>query len=438
MKRHLLNIILLSLILAAGSAQALTLDQAIALGRQRSLRLDGPRIDRMKIDGQVTEAWSNALPQVEVTAALQTYWKPSVVFFTPPGATEPTPVQLQQDNNSLAEATLTQPLYTFGRVAAGLNAAWAARKANSYLLANTDRSLELDVAKRFWSVLLLRDVVEARRSSLAISDSSLRRVQRMRDVGLMSDYDVLRVQVQANNQIPQMQQAENNLRLAELSLKELLGVPVDTELTFEGSLADYALAVGDDTSSTRLDSRDDLEALRELTHMYQNLYTINRNGRWPILAGQVKYSWMWSNNQWGINPQNNASSIYGGISLSIPLWTSGKVEGQAEQAKADWNKSQLDLEQARRGARLQYESALSSFRTAVSNEEAAALSVDQAQKARAIAQTKLAQGQITPLEMDAARLDELVARVAVAQARYDRLTAAADARMALGLKPVSK
>ena len=66
-----------------------------------------------------------------------------------------------------------------------------------------------------------------------------------------------------------------------------------------------------------------------------------------------------------------------------------------------------------------------------------ALAVSQAQTARTIAQTKLSQGQITPLEMDAARLEELVARVAVAQARYDRLVAAAETRMALGLMPYS-
>jgi outer membrane protein TolC len=435
MKFKLMTLTLIILALQVGITYSLTLDEALNLGRQRSLRLETPRLDRMKINGQVTEAWSNALPQVEVTAALQTYWKPSVVFFTPPGSSEPMPVQMQQDNGALAEATLNQPLFTFGRVGAGLNAAWAARKSNDHLLSNTVRSLELDLAKRFWTVLLLSEVVEARRSSLAISDSSLRRVQRMRDVGMMSDYDVLRVQVQANNQIPQFQQAQNNLRLAELSLKELMGVPVDTALTIEGSLSDYLLAVGDDTSVARLESRDDLEALRDLTDMYRNLYVINRNARLPILAGQVKYSWMWSNNEWAINPRNNVSSVYGGIALTIPLWTSGKVAGQAQQSRSDWQRAQLNLTQAQRGARLQYEAASSSYHTALSSEEAAQSAVSQAQAARSIAQTKLAQGQITPLEMDAARLDELVARVALAQARYDRLSAAADARMALGLKP---
>jgi HAE1 family hydrophobic/amphiphilic exporter-1 len=423
----------------AGPAWALTLEQALSLGKTQSLQLQGPRIDKEKTDGQVREAWSNALPQVDGLLAYQRYWKAPVIFFPSfDNSGDIMAIKTQQDNNAMGQITLTQPVYTFGRIGAGLKAAYAARRSNELLIRNNDQTLELDVMRRFWTVLLLRDLVDVRRNSLAVSDSALQKVQRLRDAGLMSDYDVLRSRVQVNNQIPQLQQAQNNLRLAEMSLKDLLGVPLDTALEVEGQLTDFAVPLEADTSTPQLAARSDLEALRDLSTLFQNVYVINRNARLPILAGTLNYSWQWTNNRWAINPHNNASSVYGGLALTIPIWSSGRVSGKAQQAKADWRTAQLNLKKAERGARLQYEAAISSYQTALANQQAASLTVEQAQQARAIAGTKLAQGQITPLEMDAAQLDELVARVSLAQAHFDRLVAASEARLALGLNPYSK
>jgi HAE1 family hydrophobic/amphiphilic exporter-1 len=417
------------LFLIVQSGPALTLEEAIALGKQRSLKMEEPRIEELRTRGRIHEAWSNALPQVDGLAAYQRYFRPAKVFFN--GGQ----YEMQQDNNALAEATLTQPLFTFGRISAGLRAAYAAHRSQEHLKSNTERALELEITRRYCTVLLLRDVLAARRGSLAISDSSLVRVRRMRNVGLMSDYDVLRVQVQASNQVPQMQQAENDLHLAELSLFELLGIPLDTTLSVDGDLQTYATSLTVDTSAADYSKRDDLEALRDLTQLYRNVYVLNRNADLPVLAGQMKYSWQWTSDKWIADSTNNFSAFYAGVSLSVPLWSSGKTMGKAQQAKADWRRSQLDLAQAERGAKLQLESAIRSYETAQASESSARLTVEQAQEARHIAETKLAQGQITPLEMDAAQLDELVARVTLAQATYNRIVAAAETRMALGLTP---
>jgi len=210
---------------------------------------------------------------------------------------------------------------------------------------------------------------------------------------------------------------------------------MDTTLQLEGALESYAAQLVVDTASVDYTQRDDLQALRQLTHLYKNVYVVMRNADLPVLAGQVKYAWQWTNDEWTHDPTNSFSSLYGGLSLSVPIWTSGKNIGRGQQARADWRRAELDLAEAERGARLQLESAVRSYESAQAAETAARLAVEQAEEARRIAQTKLAQGQLTPLEMDAAQLDELVARVSLAQAAYSRLVAAAETRAALGLSP---
>ena len=416
-------------------ASALTLDEAIALAKQRSLAQQPPRIEQQRTRGQLFEAWSNALPQIEGNIGYQRALRKGKIFFPNPDTGELTPFELDQNNAVQAGVTLNQPLLTFGRVSAGVRGADAAMKATQHAVVQQDRQTELDVMQRFWTVLMLRDVVAARELSLTVSDSSLLRAQRMRDVGLMSDYDVLRVRVQAQNQRPLLDRARSDLQIAELVLKEYLGVPLDTTVTVDGTLATFAVTADLAPEAADFGAREDLSSLREYAHARQHVYTIYSNARWPVLGGQLRYAWQWQDNDWEMNPRNENSAWYAGLSLNVPIWSSGAISGKAMQARADWNHAQWTLAQAERGARLQLESARNDFTTATANEEAATLAVELAEQARRIAQTKFGQGQITTLELDAAQLDELTARVSLADATYRRLLASAQLRIAQGRAP---
>jgi outer membrane protein len=439
MNRRLWTAVVLTLMaLVVSAASALTLDEALAIAGSRSLALEDPRINRIGVQGQITEAWSAALPRIEGNVGYQRAWKPSKIFFPNPETGEYVTLKMQQDNAVAADITLNQTLYTFGRVSAGLNGAYAANRANDHQMANTRRAVQLETLRRFWGVLLTGEVVKARELGVSISDSALARAMRMRDVGMLSDYDVLRVKVQSMNQRPPLQESRNQLQLAQLALREWLGVALDTAFTCDGSFDEVTLTIDTVTSAAGVEWRDDLESLRDVSALQKDIYVIYRNARWPTLGGQIKYSWTWQNDEWAINPRNNLSSVYGGLGLSIPIWTGGYYHGQAQQHRADWLRAELTVRRAERGARLQYESAVRNYRTALENETAARTTVEEATRARSIAETKFAQGQLTPLEMDAALLDEQVARVALANAKYGRLMATAEARMAAGDSPYAK
>ncbi len=427
--------VLLALFAFVTIGNAMTLEEAIALAKQRSLGQQGPQLDKIKTQGQLVEAWSNALPQIEGQVGYQRAIKKGKIFFPNPDTGNPMPLELDQNNALSAGVTLNQPLFTFGRVAAGLRGAKAATRATEHAISHQDLKTELDVMQRFWSVLMMRDVVKARELSLQVSDSSLHRAERMRDLGLLSDYDVLRVRVQAQNQRPALDRARSDLTLAELTLKEYIGVPIDTTLNFEGQLDSYSIPVDTIAGTMRISNRNDLEALRDMATAQENLYVIYRNARYPVLAGQMKYAWQWQNDDWDVNPRNNYSSLYAGVNLAIPIWSSGAVHGKALQYRADWRRAEWTLAQAERGARLQYEASLKDLETSIENEKAARLAVELSEQARSIAQTKFSQGQITTLEMDSAQLDELTARVSLADATFRRLSAGAELRMALGLSP---
>jgi outer membrane protein TolC len=379
-----------------------------------------PTFAREKVEGQITEAWSNALPQVD---ALASYTRNFDV---------PSP---QPDNIRYGEIVLTQPIYTFGRVRAGLNAAFATRRSTEHQANQTDKALELDVMRGFWSILLLEEVIQVRRDALRVAEGVLERMTRLRDVGMLSDFEVLRARSQVSQLVPEVLQAENNRNLAQLALLEMLGLPLDTTVAFEGKLGDYSVIVGVDTTLQHALARDDLEAMRDGVRAYEEIYRIYKTGAMPSLGAQVKYSWQWGDNSFDFNGKNSSTSLAGGIALNIPVWNSGRVSGKADQVRADLRKMQLDLKMAERGVQLQLTSSQSNYRTAQLKMESAAVAVNEASEARRIAEIQLENGQVTPLDLQTSQLNETSVKLGLVNAKYTLLVAEAELRLAAGQHP---
>ncbi len=410
---------LLSALTMPSIVSAITLDQAIKIGKDRSLRQVAPQIARDKVEGQITEAWSNALPQVDGLASYQRNFEAPV----------------SPKNTGYSEVTLTQPIYTFGRIDAGLNAAFATRRSTEHQAAQTEKALESNIMRGFWSVLLLQEVITVRREALSVAEGALERVTRLREVGMLSDFDVMRARSQVSRLVPEVLQAMNDRYLAQLALFELLGLPLDTTLSLDGSLNDYSVDVGGDTTLQQSLTRDDLEALRDGVKAYQEIYTIYKNAGMPSLGAQLKYSWQWGDKNFNITGPNTSSSFSGGLALNVPLWNSGRVSGKADQIRADLRKMELDLNSAERGVQLQVASAHSNYRTAQLKLESAAVAVKEAAEARRIAEIQLENGQVTPLDLQTAQLNETSVKLGLVNARYSLLVAGADLRLATGQHP---
>lgn len=76
--KHTILIIAVLFVFSAG--QAMTLEEAVALGKTRSLAQQKPRIEKLKARGQLDEAWSNALPQIDGSVGYQRAIKKGKIF----------------------------------------------------------------------------------------------------------------------------------------------------------------------------------------------------------------------------------------------------------------------------------------------------------------------------------------------------------------------
>ena len=90
--------------------------------------------------------------------------------------------------------------------------------------------------KAFYGYLLTKDFVKVAEEAVDVTEKHLKNVKSLYGVGMASKFDLLRSEVQVANLKPQLIKARNNLKIAELSLKTLLGLDLSQPIEVKGYL----------------------------------------------------------------------------------------------------------------------------------------------------------------------------------------------------------
>lgn len=281
------------------------------------------------------------------------------------------------------------------------------------------------VRKAYYGLLLARDSYDALLKAQQTAEINAKNAQLMYEVGSISEYDKLQADVQLASLKPNVLSVENGIRLAEMNLKVLMGVDVNTPMKFDGKLSDYEEQLFTDLlklkENTDLTDNSTLRQLDSNARMLKMSETINKLGYLPTIALALTagYSAMPDD----FNPFD--ASFYGqvGVSLSIS-WT--LFDGFQKYMKTKQNKlaiESLDIQRqnAERQLELAVTSSLNSIETAaeqvVSNKE----NIYAAERAYGISQKRYEAGSGTMLELTASESSLLQARLQYVQAIYDFL-----------------
>ncbi|NIW02289.1 MAG: TolC family protein, partial [Gammaproteobacteria bacterium] len=134
---------------AAAQPQPLDLQGWLELARSRAPALAAAAARVEEEAGRLTFARSSRGPRLEASLTYLRFEDAPAVALGALGEYSPL-----QENNYLARLSVTQPLYTFGRVTAGIETAeWSARAAESFH-AQAEVELTAAVARAYDDVLL--------------------------------------------------------------------------------------------------------------------------------------------------------------------------------------------------------------------------------------------------------------------------------------------
>ena len=216
----------------------LTLEDAMkrAQGDTPDARALASAID--EADARVRRAQAGFWPRVDLTETVQRGNQPVFVFssllsqrrfaaanFAIAALNHPDPV-----TNTRTAVTIEQPVFDSGLTRLSVQAARLERDAASATRESARQDLALRAAQAFVRVLQLESRVRATNAALVSAESDRERAGARRDVGLVTNADVLAVDVHVADMRQRQISAAADLTVARLQLADAVGLPLTTPL----------------------------------------------------------------------------------------------------------------------------------------------------------------------------------------------------------------
>ena len=219
---------------AAFAQTPLTLEDTIkrAQGETADARALASSIDEAA--ARIQRAQSGFWPRVDLTETVQRGNQPVYVFssllsqrrftaanFAIPALNHPDPV-----TNTRTAVTLEQPVYNAGLTRLGVQAATLERDLATATRDTARQELGFRAAQAFVRVLQLEATVRATDAAMAAAESDRQRARARREVGLVTEADVLAVDVHLADMRQRQIAAAGDLAVGRMQLAEAVGLPL--------------------------------------------------------------------------------------------------------------------------------------------------------------------------------------------------------------------
>ena len=443
------------------SGTALSLDDAVRMAETQSEAVTIARAGVRRAEGQMLQARSQYFPQVfgsgSYTRTLKSQYSGAfggkAAADTTPKVVSPAPpcnAYLRDANASVADRlagleqssrcslgqnpfaslsslpfgqanqyqlglSFSQSLFTGGRVTAQNDAAAATARSSNIELTAQRAQIILDVTQAYYDAALSDRLVAIADASFTQTQNVLQQVQLNKNVGNVSEFELLRAQVTRDNQRPQVIQRRSDREVAYLRLRQLLNIPLEQSLALTTSIEDTSglpagihvagLSVTSyDMPDTSASNRAAVRQAGEAVNAQQDLLKIARAQRFPSLSltsqyGAVAYPTS------GVPGRSDFRANWTvGVATSVPIFTGGRIRGDEMVAQANLAESRARLQQVREFASLDARVAINALNQANAAWQASKGTSDQAARAYTIAEVRYREGISTQLELNDSRI----------------------------------
>ncbi|MFP4057476.1 MAG: TolC family protein [Candidatus Brocadiia bacterium] len=411
--------------------------QLVALGSNKQLQamLEEKRV----ADGRIAEAWSGALPKVELTASYRR--QDEVPSFglsdfadrgggqaegaespgaaptegAPTGAEGAAPaaapsgedgagrISIGDVHSYSLNATLRQPIYRGGAVAAGIRAAVVYDLLADEKVRGVVQDVLFQTRDRYIHVLLARELVEVSEADLARVRRHLADVQKKRDHGVATPFDVLRARVEVSNVEAELIERQNALNLARTSLLKTLGVSQDSTVELTGQLVHQPVEPGlEEAVAAAFGDRPALLQAELGIRLQREAVRAARAGWWP--AVDAYFSQVYA------KPDPHSASTIAwndawnaGVMLVWPLFDGFRTAARVEQEEAKLRRRQIELLEAEETVLLEIRQALLSIEDAEKFVRSQSANLERAREGLRLAEAGYREGVTTEVEVLDAR-----------------------------------
>jgi outer membrane protein TolC len=240
-------------------------------------------------------------------------------------------------------------------------AAQSAEQAASLSYDDTLDLVTLAVGNAYLLVIDSASRIDASQAQVRIAQALYDQALNALEAGTSPKIDVTRTSVQLHTEQFNLSVARNNMAIAKLNLARAIGLPLGQAFDVADDLPylDLGPQSVDEALGTAYGTRSDFQAAQRAVESAQQQLSAARAQRYPALAVNGDYGWQ------GAGWFSGSHSIFAvQTGVSVPVFTSGRIESALTQAAAALQQRQAEAENLR--GQVDYD-----VRTALLNLEAA-------------------------------------------------------------------
>jgi HAE1 family hydrophobic/amphiphilic exporter-1 len=402
----------------------------MALANNEGLKVSQEQVRESQ--GRVEEAKTNFLPSVNLNF-LYTPTQRFPLIRIPAGIFGPNEQTFEAGfaRRNLVQFEVNQPIYTAGRLRNAYGIEASSLDASKLALERARQELQYQVVETFYAALMNEQGVRVADEQIALNTKQLALAKARFEAGSVARLDVLQAEVELANAKARRIQARAAVDTAYQALRTVLSLPQSQALALKGNLDERPESLTRAVLQAAIPSRPDLRAFSSRRDVAEHAVALANAEVKPSLAltGNLQYQ------DDGLNSllQTDNQSYSVGIALRVPLFSAPTAAAKRAVAQAQVRQTEHGLNAATDAARLELESAWTAFEASdevVSTQQKA---LELARESVTIAQTSYENGVITSAELNDAQVRLLQTEWLLMQAKYNRIVAAARARVAAGL-----
>ncbi len=364
----------------------LSLQECVQIAVDKNINVVSTRIDKEKSSYKISETRSALLPQVNAGGSLQDYLKLPVTVLPgeligQPGTS--LPVEMGVQYTASASINVNQVLYNQTALT-GLKLSKASDNLNRLGIEKASEEVAKEVAKLYFLALTTAQ-------QKALVEENLERTQQMANItklladnGIAKSVDYDRISVTLENLRTQLSNTEALYEQQLNMIKYMLEIPIQENISLTGE-ADMLLLAGEPEMMTDFSGHIDIKILESQKELNRLNKKMANSGYIPSLAftGQYAYQGMRDEfkNYFHSSPESNwYGSSYIGLSLSIPIFDGLEKRSKYQQAKLDYRKTSLTLDDTKERFGVDYKNAMNNYYNNRDNVQRQGKNIDLAEK----------------------------------------------------------
>lgn len=409
------------------SQQSYSLKQAQDYAIENNMKVKNAILDQEIAEKKVWETTAQGLPQASASGRFQnnvvlpTTVLPAKAFNPMAPAGELIGVKFGTQYNINGTIAVSQLVFS-GNYLVGLQASKMYTNMSAKMKDKAVVDVKKDVSQAYYTILVLNQNKEILDSTLLMMNKLLDETKILVEEKVIESTNADQLSISVMQVQNGIKQVENQIVVANQMLNYQMGLPLETEITLTDDLSAFKSDISEISVSDYSINNNINKQVLDVQLSLNELSLKNTKANFlPTLSAFYNLQRTAQRNQTDFfnNDKPWYPTALWGLSLNIPIFSSGMRMSQVKQAKLEVEKTANTIEQTDLGLKLQLSQAVANYNTAVNSYQIAISSSDYAKKVLENTTIKYKEGVANSLELTQAQNQYLQAQTSVSNALFE-------------------